>query len=231
MGYHLDMSKYFIMLDKLSLTQLFGKITKVNGMMLESEVPDTSIGSICRIYSKERDKSIDAETLGFRNKKVMLMPLNDLRGVGPGSIVKEIDKNAGLEVGPGLLGRIVDGLGFPIDGKGPIPTEEKYPIYKEPTNPILRPRINEIVETGIRSIDGLLTVGCGQRIGIFSGSGIGKSNMLGMIARHSLADVNVIGLIGERGREVNEFIENVLGEVGLIKSIVIAAKSDYACLI
>jgi len=231
MGYELDMSKYFMTLDKVSLIQLIGKITKVTGMMLESEGPDTSIGSICRIYSKESDKTIDAETLGFRNKKVLLMPLNDLRGVGPGSIVKEVDKSAGLQVGKSLLGRVIDGLGFPIDGKGPIPTEEKYPIYKEPTNPILRPRINEIVETGIRSIDGLLTVGYGQRIGIFSGSGIGKSYMLGMIARHSHADVNIIGLIGERGREVNEFIEKELGEEGLKKSVVIAATSDNPPLI
>lgn len=226
-----DLTQYYLMLDKLSLIQKIGKVTKVSGLMLESEGPETSIGSICKIYSSQNKKSIEAETLGFRDKKVLLMPLNDLRGIGPRSIVTEIEKSAGLRVGKKLLGRIIDGLGNPIDGKGPILTEEKYPIYKEPINPILRPRINEIVETGIRAIDGLLTVGCGQRIGIFSGSGVGKSYLLGMIARHSNADVNVIGLIGERGREVNEFIEKEIGKEGLHKSVIVAATSDNPPLI
>lgn len=225
------MSQYLKMVDNLSLIRPMGKVSKVSGLMLESEGPPTSIGSICGVYSKNNDRKILAETLGFRGNNVLLMPLDNLRGVGPGAIVKEVDKNASVLVSNDLLGRVIDGLGQPIDGCGPIKNYKKYSIYKEPINPIEKPAIKTPLQTGIRAIDGLLTIGKGQRIGIFAGSGVGKSYLLGMIARNSDADINVIGLIGERGREVNEFIENELGESGLNKTVVVAATSDNPALI
>lgn len=227
----MNLSRYSEIIDQLSLIQTIGRVTKVSGLMLESDGPETSIGSICAVYSEDHQKEILAETLGFRGNKVLLMPLDNLRGIGPGSTVKEIDKNASVHVSDALLGRVIDGLGHPIDGKGPIKDFKKYPIYKEPINPISKPPIKNPIETGIRAIDGLLTIGSGQRIGIFAGSGVGKSYLLGMIAKHSDVDINVIGLIGERGREVNEFIQNEIGEAGLKKSVIVAATSDNPALI
>jgi flagellum-specific ATP synthase len=172
-----------------------------------------------------------AEVLGFRDNRVLLMPLEEVRGIGPGSRVIPRDQNALIGVGKGLLGRVINGLGEPIDGKGPIPIERDYPIYANSINPLLRKRIQEPLDVGIRAINGVLTVGCGQRMGIFSGSGVGKSVLLGMIAQNTNADVNVIALIGERGREVNEFIEKDLGEDGLKRSVVVVATSDHLPLI
>jgi flagellum-specific ATP synthase len=231
MNLAIDIERYYRELENVPLFRTIGKVTRITGLLVESEGPETSIGSICTIYSKNGKMSIEAETLGFRGNKLLLMPLNDIRGIGPGCKVIVKEQNATMSVGKQLLGRVIDGVGNPIDGKGPIKSIEKYPIYAEPINPILRPRIKNAVETGVRAIDGLLTVGCGQRIGIFAGSGVGKSVLLGMIARHSNADINVIGLIGERGREVNEFIENELGTSGLKKSVVVAATSDNPPLI
>lgn len=162
---------------------------------------------------------------------MLLMPLGDIRGIGPGSRVVAKQQKALIRVGSGLLGRVIDGLGNIVDGKGTIRFETEYPIYANPINPLLRKRINRPLDIGIRSVNGLLTIGCGQRTGIFSGSGVGKSVFLGMVARKTSADVNVIALIGERGREVNEFIEKELGEEGLKRSVIVVATSDQLPLI
>jgi flagellum-specific ATP synthase len=174
---------------------------------------------------------VRAEVLGFRDNKVLLMPLGEFRGIAPGNRVVATQQKALIGVGEELLGRVIDGLGNPIDGKGAIRIEAEYPIYKNPTNPLLRNRITRPLDTGIRAINGLLTIGCGQRMGIFSGSGVGKSILLGMIARKTAADVNVIALIGERGREVNDFLERDLGQEGLARSVVIVATSDHLPLL
>jgi flagellum-specific ATP synthase len=159
------------------------------------------------------------------------MPLGDMRGIAPGSRVVAKEQNALIPVGGGLLGRVIDGLGNPIDGKGPIPGEDEYPIYTNPMNPLRRKRVSRPLDTGVRAINGLMTIGCGQRMGLFAGSGVGKSVLLGMIARNTTADVNVIALIGERGRELNDFIERDLGAEGLKRSVVVVATSDNLPLI
>ena len=208
-----------------------GRITKVVGLVTEAIGPSSRLGSICDIYPRGDLSKVMAEVLGFRDNKVLLMPLGEIRGISPGSRVVAKQQNAAIRVGEGLLGRVIDGLGNTIDGKGPIVTDKEYAIYTNPMNPLLRKRIRKPIDMGIRAINGLLTIGCGQRIGIFAGSGVGKSVLLGMVARKTNADVNVIALIGERGREVNEFIEKELGKDGLKRSVVVVATSDQLPLI
>jgi len=227
----LDIKKYHATLNGASYINAKGRVTKVVGLVTEAHGPVSRLGGICDIYPKGGMPKIMAEVLGFNDNKVLLMPLGDTRGIGPGSRVVAKEQKAMIPVGPRLLGRVIDGLGSPIDGKGSIRGETEYPIYAEPLNPMARKRINRPLDTGVRAINGLLTVGCGQRIGIFSGSGVGKSVLLGMVARKTNADVNVIGLIGERGRELNEFIEKELGEEGLKRSVVVVSPSDYPPLI
>ena len=198
---------------------------------MEAEGPVTNLGCVCDIYGKEGERKTSAEVLGFRDNRVLLMPLEEVRGISPGCRVVARKDSAYLPVGMGMLGRVVDGLGAPIDGRGPIACEAEYPLYATPMNPLSRQRITVPLDLGIRAINGLLTVGRGQRIGIFSGSGVGKSILLGMIARYTEADCNVIALIGERGREVNEFIEKELGPEGLKRSVVVVATSDHLPLI
>ncbi|MCP4748701.1 MAG: flagellar protein export ATPase FliI [Desulfobacteraceae bacterium] len=211
-----------------------GLVSKVVGLVLEANGPAVQLGCMCDIYAMDRmdkDKPIAAEVLGFRDQTVLMMPLEEIRDIGPGSRVVAKDEKAAIAVGSNLLGRIIDGLGNPIDDRGPILTETAYPIYSSPINPLLRKRISTPLDLGIRCINGLLTVGCGQRMGIFAGSGVGKSVLMGMIARKSQADVNVIALIGERGRELNEFIDKELGPEGLKKSVVVVATSDHLPLV
>lgn len=208
-----------------------GYVTKVVGLVVEANGPVTQLGSLCDIHGTEGEKPITAEVLGFRDKTVLMMPLEEIRSIGPGSRVVARQERASVAVGRQMLGRIIDGLGNPIDGAGPLRNEMYYPIYAQPINPLLRQRIREPLDIGVRAINGLLTVGCGQRMGIFAGSGVGKSVLMGMIARKSQADVNVIALIGERGRELNEFIEKELGEEGLKKTIVVVATSDHLPLV
>jgi flagellum-specific ATP synthase len=172
-----------------------------------------------------------AEVVGFHQNGCLLMPLGELDGIAPGASVVALGRSFGVDVGPGLLGRILNGLGHPIDDKGKLDVEERAPLQAEPPNPLHREVIGNIMATGVRTIDGLLTIGQGQRIGIFSGSGVGKSTLLGMVARQAQADVNVIALLGERGREVREFIEHSLGEEGLKRSVVIVATGDQAALV
>lgn len=210
--------------------RLHGKVTQVVGLVIEGYCPDTSVGAICEIRPQEGEP-IPAEVVGFRNNKTLLMPLGEVRGVGLDSLISVRREKASLGVGPSMLGRVIDGLGNPIDDKGPIRAEAEYPIYATPVNPMLRPPIRKPLDLGIRSINGLLTCGQGQRVGIMAGSGVGKSTLLGMIARYTEADVNVIALIGERGRELREFLEKDLQEQGLSKSVVVVATSDQPPLV
>lgn len=226
----LNLMKYRLALKNTKPVRLHGKVTQVVGLVIEGYCPDTSVGAICEIKPVEGDPIL-AEVVGFRNNKTLLMPLGELRGVGLDSLISVRRDNASLGVGPLMLGRVIDGLGNPIDDKGPINVEEEYPLYASPVNPMLRPPIRKPLDLGIRSINGLLTCGQGQRVGIMAGSGVGKSTLLGMIARYTEADVNVIALIGERGRELREFIEKDLQEQGLRKSVVVVATSDQPPLV
>ena len=198
---------------------------------MEGHDPGASVGEMCRIYPHSSSDLISAEVVGFRKGKVLLMPIESLQGIGPGCKILSMGKKADVQVGRHFLGRVIDGLGRPIDDKGPIKCEDEYPVYAEPINPLKRGRITEPMDLGVRVINGLFSCGKGQRMGIFSGSGVGKSVLLGMMARNTKADVNVIGLIGERGREVREFIENNLGKEGLANSVVVVATSDTHPLI
>jgi flagellum-specific ATP synthase len=228
--YKINLDKYRSALASAKPVRLHGKVTQVVGLVIEGYCPDTSVGAICDIKPMEGN-SIPAEVVGFRNNKTLLMPLGELRGVGLDSLITVRRDKASLGVGPNLLGRVIDGLGNPIDDKGPIRAEEEYPIYALPVNPMSRPPIRKHLDLGIRSINGLLTCGQGQRVGIMAGSGVGKSTLLGMIARYTEADVNVIALIGERGRELREFIEKDLQQQGLSKSVVVVATSDQPPLV
>jgi flagellum-specific ATP synthase len=210
---------------------LEGRVVKVVGLVIEGDGPAASVGEICHIYTDARDLPIEAEVVGFREGRVLLMPVGSMAGLTPGNRIVSLGYRASIKVGQGLLGRVLDGLGNPIDGKGPIAFETTYPLQAKPGNPLDRERIVKPLDVGIRAINGLLTIGLGQRIGIFAGSGVGKSTMLGMIARNMQADVNVIGLIGERGREVLEFIEKDLGTEGMKRSVVVAATSEQPALV
>jgi len=224
------MGRYLRAVESVNPIRLHGKVTQVVGLVIEGYCPDTSVGAICEIRPKD-GVPIPAEVVGFRDNKTLLMPLGDLRGVGLDSLIAVRRDKATLRVGPGLLGRVIDGLGNPIDDKGPLHLDEEYPIYAAPVNPMKRPPIRRPLDLGIRSINGLLTCGQGQRVGIMAGSGVGKSTLLGMIARYTEADVNVIALIGERGRELREFVEKDLQEQGLHKSVVVVATSDQPPLV
>ncbi len=228
-----DFSKYFDILEEIEPIKVNGEVTSVNGLLVESSGPLVSVGSLCVIVPKETDKTkenytIEAEVVGLREDKVLLMPLADNRGISKGMLVKLKDEEAVVHVSESLLGRVVNGLGeFIDDDSGYKAVDEKeYPLYAEPLNPLKRGFITEPLDVGVRSINSLFSIGKGQRIGIMAGSGVGKSVLLGMMARHTNADVNVIALIGERGREVREFITEILGEEGMKRSIVIVATSD-----
>jgi len=210
--------------------KVYGKVNQVVGLVIEGKGPISSVGDAALIYPVDGNPPIDAEVVGFKDGKTLLMPLGDLRGVGIGSKILSRKQAVNTLAGEGLLGRVIDGLGNPIDDKGPINCSDVIPVYRDTINPMKKKRITEPLDLGIRSMNGLLTCGKGQRIGIFAGSGVGKSVLLGMIARHTEADINVIGLIGERGREVREFIERDLGE-GIERSVVIVATSDQPPLI
>lgn len=210
--------------------EIYGKVNQVVGLVIEGKGPISSVGDGALIYPVDGTVPIDAEVVGFRDGKTLLMPLGNLRGVGIGSKIVSRRQAVNTRVGKGLLGRVIDGLGNPMDDKGPIDCEDLIPIYRETINPMKKKRIKEPLDLGVRSLNGLLTCGKGQRIGIFAGSGVGKSVLMGMIARHTEAAVNVIGLIGERGREVREFIERDLGD-GIQHSVVIVATSDQPPLI
>ena len=223
--------KYHDIVNAIVPIRSNGRVKKVVGMVIEASGPASQIGCVCDITAEGGGGVVSAEVLGFKEDSVLLMPLEDIRSLGPGCKVVARKEKAHIGVGQALLGRVIDGLGNPIDGKGPIQIDDEYPIYANPINPLLRNRISQPLDIGIRAINGLLTVGCGQRMGIFAGSGVGKSVLMGMIARRTSADVNVIALIGERGRELNDFIQRDLGADGLKKSIVVVATSDHLPLV
>lgn len=223
-----DLNKYNE-LSRKSYIKHLGRVSKIVGLTIESIGPNASMGEVCKIDSE--DNSVFAEVVGFRENRILLMPLGDLAGVGLGSTVEALGHSLKVSVSTDLLGRVLDGLGKPIDDKAPIYSNTLYNIESEAPDPLKRTRISESLTMGIKAIDGLLTVGKGQRVGIFAGSGVGKSTIMGMIARNTHADVNVIALIGERGREVREFIERDLGEAGLKRSVVVVSTSDKPALI
>lgn len=211
---------------------LKGKVTKVVGLVLESDGPKAPIGEICTLRDREGNEITKTEIVGFKDgRKILSMVLGELSNIAPGMEIIATGKTLSINVGDNLLGRIVDGLCKPIDGGAPIKSREIRSIYAQPPNPLQRKRITRPIYTGIKALDGMLTIGKGQRVGIFSGSGVGKSTLLGMIARNTTADINVIALIGERGREVKEFIERDLGPEGLKHSVVVVATSDAPALV
>jgi flagellum-specific ATP synthase len=219
---HFSLHRYLKAIEVAEPINRWGKVTRVVGTIIESQGPLARLGELCVIGENE----LAAEVIGFRSQQLLLSPLGDISGIAPGAIVKATGKRLTVGVGPKLLGRILDGLGRPLDDKGPIPQEGEYLLENPPPHPLRRRRIQEVLSLGIKAIDGLLTCGKGQRLGIFAGSGVGKSTLLGMMAQHTTADVIVIALIGERGREVREFLEKVLGEKGLAKSIVVVATAE-----
>lgn len=213
------------------LMALSGRVTQVIGLVIEANGPPASIGELCTINIGRQSQQLYAEVVGFREGKVLLMPLGEMAGIRPGSEVIAHKRRLSVAVGDDLLGRVIDGLGRPMDNRGPVLGTIDYSVSNRPPSPLERKRIDSPLSLGIRAIDSMLTCGKGQRIGIFSGSGVGKSTLLGMIARNTQADVNVIGLIGERGREVRDFLERDLGAEGLARSVVVVATADEPALL
>lgn len=218
-------------LDKLSTVRVYGKVQRIVGLVVEGHCPHSSIGSMCEVTPLEGGPSVVAEVVGYDETRALLMPLGELRGLGPGSPIRLKTERASIKVGNDLLGRVVDGMENPLDDGPPLQLTEEFPLYRLPPGPMQRKKITQPLDLGIRAINGLLTCGIGQRMGIMAGSGVGKSVLLGMIAKYAKADVNVIALIGERGREVREFIERDLGEEGLKRSVIIVVTSDQSPLL
>ncbi|TGE32615.1 flagellar protein export ATPase FliI [Desulfosporosinus sp. Sb-LF] len=206
-----------------------GRVSKIVGLMVEAAGPRASVGEYCHIIGRN-GQELPAEVVGFRDSITLLMPLGELEGIAPGDRVIPQHQKLTVAVGPGLLGRILDGLGHPMDDR-PLVSETAYPLQNKPPNALLRPRIRDTLSVGVRTIDGILTIGRGQRMGIFAGSGVGKSTLLGMMARNTVAEINVIALVGERGRELRDFIEKDLGPEGLARSVIIVATSDQPALV
>ena len=227
----IDLSRYSKKLNEIDTVEESGYVCQLIGLTVESIGPLARMGDVCQIFTLEEDSYIDAEVVGFRDNHILLMPFGSLTGIGPGSRVLATGSCLQVPVGMGLKGRILDGLGNPIDDLGKLDVEEYYSSDNPPPNPLTRQRIKKPLPLGVRAIDGLLTCGRGQRMGIFAGSGVGKSTLLGMMARNSDVDINVITLVGERGREVREFIEKDLGEEGLKKSILVIATSDQPAIV
>lgn len=219
-------------LAERGLTRRMGWVRRVQGLAIESEGPQVQVGAMCHVFPAEgRNRNpVLAEVVGLEPGRVVLMPFGALHGIGAGCEVLVLDKDAEVPAGPELLGRVIDAFGAPLDGGAPLSAQRRAPFARPAPNPMQRPRIRRVLETGVRAIDALLTLGEGQRVGIFAGSGVGKSSLLGMVTRHARVDVNVVALIGERGREVREFVEEQLGAEGLRRSVVVAATADQPAL-
>ena len=218
-------------IKNLEIIKIWGKVTRIVGLVIEGYCPHASIGSLCQLTPTNGGEDIYAEIVGFKDSKALLMPLGELRGLGPGSLIRVIKSSATIRVGNNLLGRVIDAMELPQDGlPSPVLTEKKD-LYSLPPGPMERQNITETLDLGVRAINGLLTCGMGQRMGIMAGSGIGKSVLLGMMAKYSKSDINVIALIGERGREVREFIERDLGKDGLARSVIVVVTSDQSPLL
>lgn len=226
----MNVQRYIDAINQADPYKRYGKILRVIGLMVESEGPAANIGEVCYIHIDRDEEPILSEVVGFNNEKIMLMPYGEVTKVGPGCLVEATGKPLMIQIGRGLIGKTIDPLGKPLNGSSLPKGLTNYLTERQPPNPLNRTPISEPIQSGIKVIDSLLTVGKGQRIGLFAGSGVGKSTLLGMIARNSDADINVIALVGERGREVREFIENDLGKEGLKKSIVVVATSDQPAL-
>ncbi|MUK89915.1 flagellar protein export ATPase FliI [Ornithinibacillus sp. L9] len=227
----MNVTHYFSAIEQADTYKRYGKVQQVVGIMIESQGPDANIGEVCYIHPASSSKrKILSEVVGFNNEKIILMPYSELTDIGPGCLVESTGKSLAIKVGRGLIGKVINSLGESLDDTALPKGLASFPTDQSPPNPMARAPISEPIQVGVKAIDSMLTVGKGQRIGIFAGSGVGKSTLLGMIARNSEADINVIALIGERGREVREFIEKDLGEEGLKKSIVVVATSDQPAL-
>lgn len=222
--------KYFDLMRGIHLSRDTGRVTELNGLIIRGTLPGAAIGSIVRIHSSQ-DRSFLAEVVGFKDQQVLMMPLEDTRGISLGAKIVLSRQIATVRAADDLLGTVVDGLGRPINAVGEMENFREVPLYREVRNPLLRRPIREPIDLGVRAIDSCITMGRGQRLSIMAGSGVGKSALLGMIARYTDADVNVIALIGERGREVREFIENDLGENGMRRSVVVCVTSDQSALL
>lgn len=221
----------YLQLKEQDFSKKYGKVSKIVGLTIESIGPDAKLNDVCRILSNDpKSPDVMAEVVGFKDKRLLLMPFETVEGIGPDCMVENTGDILRVKVGEGLLGKIVDGLGRCIDNTE-IEDGEAYSVEAPPPDPMERVIISDILSLGVKAVDGLITVGKGQRIGIFAGSGVGKSTLMGMFARNTRADINVIALIGERGREVREFIERDLGEEGMKRSVVVVATSDKPALI
>lgn len=228
-----DFHKYHHNLSTVTTYTTKGKVTELIGLVVKAVLPGVRMGELCLIEPYHSKAAVKAEVVGFKDQEVLLMPLGELEGIGLGNPVIPTGKCLTVRVGDGLLGRVLNGLGDPLDAdeKGPLVYDAEYPVSTNPPEAMTRRRVTEPIGTGIRSIDGLLTCGEGQRIGVFAAAGVGKSTMTGMIARHSSADINVIALVGERGRELRDFLENDLGPEGLARSVVVVSTSDQPSLV
>ena len=225
------LNKYKAVVERLNPLLRVGTVHQVHGLVIEVDLLGFVIGDLCRIYPKDPGPPLLAEVVSFHQNRALLLPLGSVQGIGPGCRVVSQREQTHINVGRALLGRVIDGIGKPLDGKGLIRTDGTYPLHVPPLNPLKRQRISQPLDVGVKAINGLLTMGKGQRIGIFAGSGVGKSVLLGMIARYAKAEINVIAFIGERSREVRDFIERDLGEGALARSVVISATADQPALV
>ena len=223
--------EYLDIIRETNSIREIGKVTEIIGLIIEADGPKSSIGDLCYIYNRLDKEPVWAEVVGFRTPKILLMPLGSMEGLQPGAIVVNTGGAMKIKVGEQLLGRVLDGLGRPIDNLGEINSQKLYSTQADAINPLKRRRIEEPLSLGIKSVDGFITVGKGQRLGIFAGSGVGKSTTLAMMAKNTSADMNVIALVGERGREVREFIEKTLGTEGMKRTVVVAATSEQPSLV
>lgn len=223
--------RYHHAIDQAETVRRTGRVTSLVGLTVEADGPSAQIGEFCYLEDLRFHRKIPAEVVGFRQGRVLLMPLGDSQGIGPGWVVTATGMPLSVPVGDGMIGRVVDALGQPIDGRGPIPDTMPRSLAAAPPDPLSRPRVTEGLDTGVRVIDTLLTLGKGQRIGLFAGSGVGKSTLLGMIARTSSADVNVVALVGERGKEVRDFLERDLGPEGRARTVTVVCTSDQPALL
>ncbi|WP_163996721.1 type III secretion system ATPase SctN [Pyxidicoccus caerfyrddinensis] len=227
----LDLSRYFDLIKEAQLVRVRGRVTELTGLIIKASVPNVRVGELVLIKTRNRT-AVKAEVVGFQGDEVMLMPLGELHGIGPDSEVVPTGKPLSIKCGEALLGRVLNGIGEPMDGS-PLPTDGliDWSVDRDCPDPFTRQRIERPLPLGVRCIDGLLTVGEGQRVGLFAGSGVGKSTLMGQIARNTKADLCVVALIGERGREVREFIEDAMGEEGMKRSVLVCATSDQPSLV
>lgn len=229
----INFGKYQRNLAQASTVRVKGRVTELVGLVARAVIPGVTVGELCLIEPQGDRPPVKAEVVGFKNNEVLLMPLGNLEGIAPGSEVVPTGDCLKVKVGPGLLGRVLDGLGDPLDSEthGPLEWEEEYPVHRDPPEALKRRRVTEPISVGIKAIDAINTCGEGQRVGLFAAAGVGKSTTIGMIARNTSADINVIGLIGERGREVRDFIEKDLGPEGLARSVLVVSTSDQPSLV